>query len=220
MSITVYNQIFDSLMEYFSSLKYMEEARSAREEFYKKIGYLDEKSFDFEMKMAQFVDWYLFKKSLKGSKTPIEIVMKEDDYKIEDSLRLYYRNIFRSRHSLFEFIKIKEQNIYVRDLFSHNTMVVKNSLMTKGFRRGEFFQTRIIPHEDYFVFAPFFCFHPPQVRKYILKKIQSIKKLKEGEEKTLRESFIFKLFVMRHKYEQYKHLALNEIYSDHSKLKI
>lgn len=218
MSTLVYNQIFDELMQFFSSGKYYEEVKKGKEEFYKKVGLFDEKSEHFEIKMAHFVDWYLFIRPLKSGKKPMERIFK--DYKVQEDQKVFYKNILSSRYSLFEFLKLKNSDVLVRDLFSGYKMLAKASPVVYGFKREEFFETRIIPHDDHFVFAPFFCIHPPQARKYILKEIKNIQKLKEEEQDQSRERFILKLFIMKYKHEQYKHLPLEEIYSNHSRLNV
>ena len=220
MSTLIYNQISEELIQYFSSSEYKNDIRKAREEFYKKVGIFDEESPHFEMKIAQFMDWYLFTRPLRESKRPIDIALESDTFKTKGDVFFYYKNLLNSRHSLFEFIKLKDGDVYVRDLFSSYKMTAKKSPVTLGFTKGEFFETRVIPHKDHFVFASSFCFHPPQARKYILKNIKLIQKLDEKEQEKSREAFILKLFIMRYKYDQYKHLSLDEIYSNNSRLNL
>ncbi|NJL24111.1 MAG: hypothetical protein HC902_02295 [Calothrix sp. SM1_5_4] len=175
---------------------------------------------DFELKMAQFTDWYLFTRKMEGSgRAAIEMVLDDPAYAIKDEERPYYLNLRNSRHSLFEFQKLKGDDVYVRDLFTGFKYVIRQSRVTQGFNKDEYFEARLIPHDGGFVFSNSFCFHPSVVSKYVLKEVKRVNKLPEEEQAQGREELIAKLFKMKHKHEQYRHLDIGDIYSNESKLR-
>ena len=55
-----YESYIEKLMQHYTSAPYMPEVRAAKEDFFERAGTFDEASLDFELKMAQFTDWYLF----------------------------------------------------------------------------------------------------------------------------------------------------------------
>jgi hypothetical protein len=216
-----YYELIDDLMGFYTSGDFGAEAVQAKTEFFNLAGMFDEHSPNFEQKMAQFTDWFLFLRKLERFGKPPAVhwyqnrpkpFPKEDD--------VYFRNLADNRSSLFEFIKISGNDLHVKDFFSEYRQVIRNSPITHGFTREEPFQARLIPHEDSFIFSLAFCFHPPESTKYIRQEIKKVLAMEDEAQKEAREILIVKLFRMRYKYEQYKHVGIKEIYSNESKLKM
>jgi hypothetical protein len=217
-----YEPFIDRMMTHYTSGRYLSEVREAKEEFFEKAGAFDEGSVDFELKMAQFVDWYLFTRKMKSTdRVAIEMVLDDTSFEISDTDRPAYLNLRNSRHSLFEFQKVKKDDVYIKDLFTNFKYVIEKSRITQGFNRDEYFEARLIPNEGGgFAFSPSFCFHPAVVAKFILKEVKRINKLPEEQQAQAREEFTARLFKMKHKHEQYRHLDIDHIYSNESKLKL
>lgn len=216
-----YDTLVEKLMTYFAASAYTDEISVAKHEFFDRAGILDEASTDFEMKMAQFVDWYLFSRPLRqDGDTPISLALTMTDGPLTAEERLALSNLRNSIHSLFEFVKVKGEDVYVRDIFSAQKHIIKKSPITVGFNRDELFEARLIPIEDNFQFSKAFCFHPPQVTKIILKEVKRVKKMAVEEMPRAKEALLVRLFKLRYKHEQYKHLDVREIYSPDSKLRI
>src|SRR5271168_1884115 len=114
-----YEPYIDRLMQHYTSARYLVEVHAAKEDFFEKAGTFDEASLDFELKMAQFVDWYLFcrKMNLSGS-AAIEMALDDAQFPLSAEERLIYLNLRNSRQSLFEFQKLKADDVYIRDLFT------------------------------------------------------------------------------------------------------
>lgn len=214
--------ILERLINYFTSNAYQEEVNDAKREFFERAGNFDEYSPDFEMKMSQFVDWYVFTRKLtKEGVTPIELALDNSGFVIAEGDLSIYRNLRDNRHSLFEFLKVKNKDVYVKDLFTGEKHVIKESPVTVGFNRDEVFEARLIPTDGGgFVFGKSFCIHPAEVKKFIEKEIKKIKSLPEEERKTAQEDLLGRLFRMRYKHEQYKHVNIHEIYSNESRLRM
>jgi len=216
-----YEPFIEKLMQHFTSARFMPDVESAKEDFFERAGSFDEASLDFELKMAQFTDWYLFTRKMDSSGLPaIETVLDDSEYNVKDEERGVYLNLRNSRHSLFEFMKLKGDDVYIRDLFTGFKYVIHGSRLTQGFNRDEYFEARLIPHEGSFVFSSGFCFHPGVVSKFVLKEVKRVNKLGEEEQAQAREELLSRLFKMKHKHEQYRHLDISKIYSNDSKLRI
>ncbi|MCB0390371.1 MAG: hypothetical protein KDD58_03720 [Bdellovibrionales bacterium] len=216
-----YDDLIDEVMLLFSQNKYENEVASAKNEFHRAAGIFDEESIDVENKINLFMDWYLFHRplSLDGVR-PIDKICKGE---IKPNLEIpddRLKSFCSSRHSLFEFIKVKGEDVYVKDLFSNYKTVLKKSPVTLGFSKSEIFSARLFALNDTFVFSKAFCIHPEQACKYILKEVKKIKKLSDEERDQKRFDLIFRLLKMRYKIDQYKHIKLEEIYTDEPKLRI
>jgi len=216
-----YEPYIEKLMQHYTGPSYSHEVDAAKGDFFERAGSFDEASVDFELKMAQFTDWYLFTRPMQSTGRPsIEMVLDDVSYPVTDEERAIYINLRNSRHSLFEFQKLKGEDVYVRDLFTGFKYVIRQSRVTQGFSKEEFFEARLIPHDGGFVFSNAFCFHPSVVGKFIVKEIKRVNKLSEEEQASARAELISRLFKMKNKHEQYRHLDIQQIYSNESKLKI
>lgn len=199
----------------------MTEVEAAKLDFFERAGSFDEASIDFELKMAQFTDWYLFLRKMTGSGRPaVEFVLDDSTYDIKEQERTTYLNLRNSRHSLFEFLKLKGDDVYIRDLFTNFKYAILHSRLTQGFNPEEFFEARLIPHDGGFVFSNAFCFHPAIVSKYVVGEVKRVSTLPEEEQAMARDELISRLFKMKHKHEQYRHLDVTKIYANDSKLRI
>lgn len=216
-----YFQIIDDLMLVYTEGEFASEAVQAKNEFYDLAGIFDEQSSNFDMKMSQFTDWFIFTRKLnKYQVPPIQHFVEHRPVPISEEDEFYYRNLANNRQSLFEFLKTSKNDLYVRDLFSNYKLVIKDSPVTVGFDKNEYFQARLIPHEDSFIFSAAFCFHPPESTKFIQKEVKRVRKLPESEQRDARDLLLLRLFRMRNKFEQYRHVGIQEIYSNDSRLRV
>lgn len=211
-----YYQLIDKILNHFASEQFKDEVRLAKSEFFDNAGILEETSEHFELRMSQFFDWYFFTRKLKGySFTPLESVhmVRELRFLADEQFKL--DQMKKHRHSLFEFIKIKNgSDIYLRDLLKGDKVIVEKSPWIYGFDSGELFEARLIPHGDSYIFCKGFCFHPEEARKYILSEIKRHKKDPDLEVDLL----MLKLLKMRYKSERYRHVKIDMIYSNESKV--
>lgn len=216
-----YEALIEKLMQHYTGKGYLNEVEAAKGDFFERAGTFDEASVDFELKMAQFTDWYLFTRPMQSTgRAAIEMVLDDPSYELTPEERPYYLNLRNSRHSLFEFQKLKKEDVYLKDLFTGFKYTILKSKVTQGFNKDEFFEARLIPHDGGYTFSNAFCFHPSVTAKFVLKEIKRVNKLPEEEQAQAREELIARLFKMKSKHEQYRHLEIQEIYSNDSKLKL
>lgn len=216
-----YETFVDKMMQHYTSGRYLSEVTAAKEDFFERAGAFDEQSPDFELKMAQFVDWYLFtRKMIQSGRVAIEMVLDDPAYPLSPEERMQYLNLRNSRHSVFEFERLKKDDVYIHDLFTGFKYVIHQSRVTQGFHAKEYFEARLIPNEGGFVFSSSFCFHPAVVADFIDNEIKRIATLPEEQQSAARAETIARLFKMKHKHEQYRHLDIHQIYSNESKLRL
>lgn len=206
-----FNRLMDKILQYFAGEQFQDEIRLAKREFYENSSVFDESSPHFELRMAQFFDWYFFSRKVKGFDcTPLEAALVPRELKFTPA-EIEMVNILRQhQHSIYEFIKEKDQDVYIRDLFTDKKICVKESHFSKGFQVGEPFEVRLIPYGDSFIFTRGFCFHPPESKKYILKELKRYRKNPDFNY----EELLLRLLKLRYKYEQYKHVSVEMVYCD------
>ncbi|MDZ4677822.1 MAG: hypothetical protein SGI74_09965 [Oligoflexia bacterium] len=215
--MTAFESILEKLIQHFTGTDYQKEILEGKREFFERAGIIDEESVNFETRMSQFLDWYMFSRDLSEMHIPpvnYYFEQKKDTLPA-DELGLY-ENLTKSHHSLFEFLKLRDSDVTIRDLFSKNKYVLLNSPITAGFNADEVFEARLIPFEKTWVFTHGFCFHPVEATKFISKEIKQVRHLDQSH----KEALMLKLLKMRYKFEQYKHIRLDFIYSNDGKLRI
>ncbi len=210
-----FEKLIEKILNHFVGEDFTEELAMAKKEFFENSGTLDEHSDHFESRMSQFYDWYFFTRDLKGyGQTPLEACVMVRSLRFSDEEMKTLEVLKSHRHSIFEFIKIKGQDVYIKDLLSNKKLIVKQSPWVFGFDPDELFEVRLIPQGDSYVFTRGFCFHPESAKKYILSEIKRHRKDPDLDP----DAMMLKLIKMRYKFEQYKHVKPEMIYSNESKL--
>lgn len=210
-----YNQLMEKILNHFAGDLFQDEVRLAKSEFFDNAGILEEQSEQFELRMSQFFDWYFFTRELKGyAQTPLEAVHMARELRFSPEEIVLIDRLKQHRHSLFEFVKLKGSDVYIKDLIKNEKMVVKSSPWTFGFDQNELFEARLIPAGDTWVFTRGFCFHPTDAKKFILSEIKVHKKNPDLDP----EEMMLKLVKMRYKFERYRHVKIDLIYNNDSRV--
>lgn len=213
----IYDKVIDKLMGHYTGPEYRDEVVQAKKEFFEDAGLVGDETFHFEVRMSQFLDWYLFTRELTDAHIPpVHLAFEDPPFEVDETDRLHLQNLVRGKHSLYEYIKTKGNTVYVKDLLDNKKVILENSHVTTGFNTDEVFEARVFPFEDTFVFSRGFCFHPAEAKSFILKEVKKVRHLDAVQ----KEALMFRLLKMRYKFEQYKHIRLDFIYTNDTKLRI
>lgn len=212
-----YEKLIEKILNHFVSEAFKDELIAAKKEFFVNAGTLDENSEHYESRMAQFYDWYFFTRELQGfGQTPLDACRLVRELRFSDEEVKTIEVLKNHRHSIFEFIKIKNGDVYIKDLLANKKLVVKQASYIFGFDADELFEVRLIPQGDSFVFTRGFCFHPESANKFILSEVKRHRKEPDLDP----DALMLRLIKMRYKFEQYKHVKPEMIYSNEGKLGI
>lgn len=210
-----YVTLIDKVLSHYAGEAFKDEVRAAKAEFFDNAGILDEKANNFELRMSQFFNWYFFTRELRGyAQTPLEAALMARELRFNPEDLPLIEQMKLHRHSLFEFIKLKDNDVHIRDLLKGDKLIVRSSPWIYGFDADEVFEVRLIPVAGTWIFTRGFCFHPIDARKYILNEIKRHKKDPDLNP----EDMMLKLIKMRYKSERYRHVKIDLIYSNESKL--
>lgn len=213
--MNAYFELIEKILAHFAGEQFRDEVRVAKSEFFDNAGILDEHSEQFELRMSQFFDWYFFTRELKGyAQTPLDAVFMARELRFTPEEMKLIDQLKQHRHSLFQFIKLKDGDLTIKDLIQNKKLVVKGSPWTFGFDPEEIFEARLIPDGDNWIFTKGFCFHPQDAKKYILAEIKRHRKDPDLDP----EDMMLKLLKMRYKFERYRHVKIDMIYSNESQL--
>lgn len=215
LTIEQFENSFIKLVGHFASPSFQHELNLARKEFFENAGTLDENKPNYTLRMNQFYDWYFLTRPLKGHmQTPLMVVdiqrelrLTEEDFETIEILK-------KNRHSLFELIKVKKDEIQLKDLFKNEKVSVTADQHVFEFDEKEFFEARLVEIGGKKFFLKGFCFHPESAQKFILSEVKVYQKNPDLDP----ADFMLRLVKMRYKFEQYRHVKPDMIYTNENKL--
>ena len=101
---------FDKILDFYTSEKYYEELKAAKEAFVNRTGKIDEESDEYESRMNSFNHWYIFDYERKDGSRFIEKYLSSKPSEIAQSLS-------EINYSLFHFKKINfRKQIIISDV--------------------------------------------------------------------------------------------------------
>lgn len=209
--------LVEKILAHFAGPLLSDELQMAKKEFFESTTLNEENSEQYDLRMSQFFDWYFFTRELKGyGRTPLESCHLARELRFSEEELKKIQVLKNHVHSLFEFLKIKGTDVHIKDLLTNKKLVVKKSPYIFGFNPEEVFEARLIPSSDNYLFTKGFCFHPENAKKFIHEEIKAHKKNPDLNP----DNLMLRLIRMKYKYEQYKHVKPEMIYSNESKLSL
>jgi hypothetical protein len=204
----VYQPHLDALISFASAERHKEELLKAKAEYFAGTGEIFEDDRAFEMRMASFLDYYVFDRPLPDTgRTPAQLFLADAATEAERAMRAGF---VETRHSLWEVKKLAKELVRLRDQFTGKDTDVFERRQPAGLNKGDLIEARLIPVEGRWLFSPAFCFHPAEAKKVILKELKRLKK----EEPSFRpRDFIWTLAKMRLKWDRYRNIAVADIYA-------
>jgi hypothetical protein len=208
--VIVYQPQFDALIAFASSDRYKAELLKAKAEYFAGTGEIFEDDRSFEMRMASFLDFYVFDRLLSDlGRTPAQLFV-EDAQGIREEDLVVRRALAQTRHSIWEVRKLATELVRLRDLFTSKDTDVFERRQPAGLKKGDLIEARLIPVDGRYLFSPAFCFHPPEAKKPVVKELKRLRKEQPGFST---RDFIWSLAKMRLKCERYRNIAITDIYA-------
>jgi hypothetical protein len=206
----VFQPYLDKLSAFVSELEFQPELQRARKDYFDQTGEVFETDDAFEMRMASFLEWFIFDRKMEGATaTPAELYVERVGPQMTEQERIVYRNFSHSIHGLFEVGKLKPETMVMKDLFTGKAHSVYERRKPVGIDSGDIVEARLIQTpENKLMFSPSFCFHPRDAKKAILKLVKAHKKA--GADPV---PLIFKLAYLRLKVDRYKHVTPEKLYA-------
>ena len=215
-----YYKTLDKVVIYFTTSDYGQNVELAKKDFF---GYLlpsDENSHQFDIKMSQFLDWYIFDYHLRQTGlTPLEEVIKSKE--VQKSLSInegefsLLESLSHHHHSLFELIKVCKDSVIIKDLVTNKKTQVGKTLNISYLKKNECFEGRIVLIDQVNQALNGICVHPIEAKKFIMGQVNSVRKLGECEQKEV----FRKLARMYFKLHQFPHIKMEYIYTDDGKMR-
>ncbi len=206
----------EPVIQEFTTGEYYPEVFKAKQEFFERAGVVYEDDAEYEQRMSLFMDWYLFDRDLPGiDLPPIRYYIRQNASKFQPEEKILYENLSSSIHSIFLLKRFSffSKNLIIQDLFSKKTYVVMDSKLKQAFSSGDIFEGRVFPRAGKWFFAQGFCFHPVEMRSFIMGEIKKIR----HQEQSRHLKLILQLAQMKLKHQRFSHIDVKHVYGFNSK---
>lgn len=212
----MYQKYLEPILEDFTTGEYYREVYNAKLEYFDKAGIVYEDDPEFEQRMCIFMDWYIFDRDLPGvDLPPIKYYFRKNKEKFTSEELNIYRDFCSTIHSVFRLKRFRffRNGLVIQDLFSNKSHNVVESEITRGFTRGDIFEARIIPFKGRLEFSRGFCFHPSDMRAFILGEVKKVR----FQDKSRQTKLILQLAAMKLKHLRFPHIDIRHIYKFESR---
>lgn len=187
---------------------YGQEIEAARPVYFLRCGepFQDEPSY--ELRLRNFLEWYLFDRPLAVGLTPHEAFMADAEQPAEE--RAAFLPFRDQVHSLFRVERILPEGIDVLDLWTRQIYAVKLEV-TLGYDPGAVIETRLVPFQNAFYATQTHVYHPTASARYIERRAGILRKQRRVE---AWYPFLQRTNYLQLKAERYKHVESNKIYKE------
>ena len=206
----------NTLMELYTTGEFYPEVFKAKQEFFDQSGTVHDDDIEFEQRMSLFMDWYLFDRQIPSlGVPPITHYIQQHQHDFSEAEKQLVEDLSRSVHAVFIFrgTSLFGKKLILQDLFTKKKYKVIDPRLTHAFARGDLFETRLFPNEGKFFFSQGFCFHPVEMKSFILSEIKKIRF--QGRQHHLQ--LILQLSQMKLKHLRFSHIDVKHIYGFNSK---
>ena len=206
------SELHERLLSWATAEPRKAELLAARAEHFERYGEPHEEDRTYEARQNTFLDYYLYDHRAGGGPTTLERFLESQAAVLSPEELAAYRELGRTRHSLFEIRKIAEGKVRVRDAFTGEDHDVTERRAVVGLAKGDLLEARLIPWEGKLFFSGGFLYHPPEVRKQVLAEVKRLRKLAGKDGPIDVPGFLAQLSRMAFKMERYRNVRVESIY--------
>lgn len=209
MSDLSYQPYFEELVKWATPEVRQAELLEAKSEFFKLTGEIYDDDKQLEMRMASFLEHYVFDRvSPHRGRTPAAEYLEKMRAEAPDRVPLL-EGFTQTLPGLYEVRKLGKGLVRVRELFDGDDHEVTERRMLVGLNKGDIVTARLIPFGGALWFSAAFVYHPPQAFKSILKEV---KRRRKHEPTRPRQELIYDCAKASLKADRYRQIAIEKIY--------
>lgn len=205
-----YQPYLDKLVAFASSDERKQDLLAAKAEYFRLTGEVHEDDKSFEMRMASFLDWFVFDRAAPANgRTPAQEFLERNGPLVPAEEAAAYRGFTETRHGLFEVRKIARGTVRLRELFAGKDFEVTERRTVAGLEKGDVIEARLIPSGGHLLFSAAFIYHPREGTSAILKEVKRRKKKEPDRDQ---KEIIWETSRMALKVDRYRQIAVEKIY--------
>lgn len=205
-----YQTYLDQLIAFGSSEARKPDLIAAKADYFRLTGEVFEDDKVFELRMASFLDYYLYDRvSPLTGKTPAAELYEQRLQSAPPEEANAFRSFTETVHGLFEVRKLGKGVVRLRELFSGKDFDVTERRHIAGLETGDIIEARLIPFGGHLLFSSAFCYHP----RVVVKSIKSeVKRWKKKEPDRPQKELVWECARRALKVERYRQLAVEKLY--------
>ncbi len=217
-----YDAFFERLLLTFVGADWQNDLEQGKQEFYGSLGSGGEDLSGYERQVDLFFSWFLFTRLLESSKeTPLEYVLSHPNtLPVNEQEERFLLGLAKHEKSIYEIQKIKDQQVFLKDLMNGEKRKVLCYESLVGFEKGQFLSTWIWAHEDQHYLIKGLCFHPDDSKAFLRKEIKKLRKASEKQKNSDFDDFFLATLRMKLKADKYHHIRPEDIYTLAEKVKL
>jgi len=205
-----YQQYLDQLIAFASQESRKADLIAAKADYFSATGEVYEDDKTFEMRMASFLDHYLFERvSPLSNKTPAQEYFEFQREKATPEEAAALRAFTETVHGLYEIRKLGKGLIRLRDLFTGKDYDVTERRQLAGLEKGDIIEARMIPFNGHLLFSGAFICHPKEACDAIRKEAKRLRKKVPDHNP---RQFAWDCSRMALKADRYRQIAVEKIY--------
>jgi hypothetical protein len=183
----------------------------ARRAWFAAVGEPHEEDKSYESRMNGLLDHYLFETRPDGVSTTLELYLRDGAPDLTTDERAAYRDLGRSRRSLFEVRRLVPGVVELQEVLSEARHEVLERRSLAALAKGDILEARLLPFEGKLHFSTAFVYHPREVRRSILKEARRrAKETPPGQ--AGEDEFLAQLARMALRLERYRNVRVESIY--------
>lgn len=211
-----YQPYLDQLIAFGSAEPRKEDLLQAKAEYFRLTGEVFEDDKLFELRMASFLDFYLYDRvSPLTNKTPATEFYEQRLAGSAPEEANAFRSFTETVHGLFEVRKLGKGEVRLRELYSGKDFDVTERRHVAGLETGDIIEARLIPFGGHLLFSSAFCYHPRMAVKAIKAEV---KRRKKKEPDRTPNELVWECARRSLNMERYRQLAVEKIYDFEQKV--
>ena len=195
---------FDKILTLYTSDKYYEELKAAKEAFINKTGKIDEESDEYESRMNSFNHWYIFDYERSDGSRFIDKYLKSVDNEVAASLS-------EINYSLFHFKKINfRKQIIISDVLHSEKFILAKENGHLPLVEDDLFLGRAVKYGDEWYLLNGVVTLPREVFSVLKKESKKVRKLNNSSEEL---GFLLNLERLKNRSLLYGHVDSSKIFN-------
>lgn len=210
-----YQPYLDQLIAFGSQESRKADLLEAKAEYFRLTGEVFEDDKIFELRMASFLDYYLYDRvsPLTGKTPAVELYEQRLQTSAPEEANAF-RSFTETVHGLFEVRKLGKGVIRLRELHSGKDFDVTERRTIAGLESGDILEARLIPFGGHLLFSSAFCYHPRVAVKAIKAEV---KRRKKKEPDRPPKELVWECALRALKVERYRQIAVEKLYDFQTK---
>jgi hypothetical protein len=210
-----YQPYLETLIAFATAEPRKADLLAAKADYFEHTGEIFEDDKQFEMRMASFLDWYLFdRRSPQTGRTPAQELYEDKQKTAPQDLVVAFRTFTETVHGLFEVRKVGKGKVRLREIASGKDYEVTERRQTAGLEKGDILEARLIPFGGLLLFSAAFTYHPRGANKAIVKEA---KRRRKAAPQQPPQELVWDCAKRSLKVDRYRQIAVEKIYDFENK---